>query len=395
VIYVVETGLPYIRKSDDSWVLIDPLLQPPSLTALPNAYAWGSNAFGQIGDYTTVAKSSPVSVVGGFTDWTQVSVGRRHTIGVRANGTAWATGSSGSGQLGDNSTVSKSSPVSVVGGFTDWTQLSAGSDHSLGIRANGTAWAWGSGGTGQQGTGNTTARSSPVSVVGGFTDWIQLSAGAYHSLGVRSNGTAWAWGAGGTGRLGDGTTADKSSPVSVVGGYTDWVQLSAGQYHSLGVRANGTAWGWGNNVEGRLGNNGGGFTNSPVSVVGGFTDWVQVSGARAHSLGVRANGTAWAWGYGFFGALGDNTRVDKSSPVSVVGGFTDWVQVSAGFQRSLGLRANGTAWAWGTAPDGGLGTGTVTARSSPVSIVGGFTDWIQLDTSRVFASETSVGIKGG
>jgi hypothetical protein len=238
VIYVVETSLPYIRKSDDSWVIIDPLLQPPSLTALPNAYAWGRNAFGQIGDNTTINKSSPVSVVGGYTDWIQVSVGGRHTLGVRANGTAWATGSSGGGRLGDNSTVSKSSPVSVVGGFTDWVQLSAGADHSLGIRANGTAWGWGVNGSGRLGDDTTTAKSSPVSVIGGFTDWVQLSAGDGHNLGVRANGTAWAWGIATNGVLGDGTTNGKSSPVSVIGGFTDWVQVSAGVSHSLGLRVN-------------------------------------------------------------------------------------------------------------------------------------------------------------
>jgi alpha-tubulin suppressor-like RCC1 family protein len=94
-------------------------------------------------------------------------------------------------------------------------------------------------------------------------------------------------------------------------------------------------------LDGRLGDNTTVDKSSPVSVVGGFTDWIQVSaGANTHSLGIRANGTAWAWGITQDGRLGDNTTVNKSSPVSVVGGFTDWVQVSGGNIHSLALKSS-------------------------------------------------------
>jgi alpha-tubulin suppressor-like RCC1 family protein len=227
--------------------------------------------------------------------------------------------------------------VSVVGGFTDWTQVSAAQIHSLGVRANGTAWAWGGNGNGRLGDNSTVDKSSPVSVVGGFTDWTQVSAGRTHSLGLRSNGTAWTWGLNTGGILGDNTTISKRSPVSVVGGYTDWIQLSAGGYHNLGIRENGTAWAWGRNDAGILGDNTTVDKSSPVSVVGGFTDWVQVSNGENHSVGLRSDGTIWSWGAASTGRLGDNTVVSKSSPVSVVGGFTDWVQVSAGNRASHSL----------------------------------------------------------
>ena len=251
-------------------------------------FSWGLNTYGRLGDNTVVAKSSPVSVVGGFTDWIQVSAGGYHSLGIRSNGTAWAWGRNNYGQLGDNTIVSKSSPVSVVGGFTDWIQVSAGSGHSLGIRSNGTAWAWGYNLNGRLGDGTQAAKSSPVSVVGGFTDWVQVSAGGSFSLGLRSNGTAWSWGLNSFGALGDNTTVSKTSPVSVVGGFTDWVQLSAGgTSFGLGLRANGTAWTWGYNTSGRLGDNTIVSKSSPVSVVGGFADWVQVSAGNAHSLAIR------------------------------------------------------------------------------------------------------------
>jgi alpha-tubulin suppressor-like RCC1 family protein len=288
-----------------------------------------------------VNKSSPVSVVGGFADWVQVEASYV-SLGIRSNGTAWAWGKGTDGILGNNSTTDSSSPVSVVGGFTDWVQVSTGRFHSLGVRANGTAWGWGANSVRQLGDFTNVSKSSPVSVVGGFTDWIQVSAGLStvpHSLGLRSNGTAWAWGTGGSGRLGDNTTIAKSSPVSVVGGFTDWTQVSAGEAHSLGVRANGTAWAWGGNSDGRIGDNTTVNKSSPVSVVGGFTDWTQVSAGGQFSIGLRANGTAWGWGCNQVGRLGDNTTIAKSSPVSVVGGFSSWIQVNAGSYHNHGIVA--------------------------------------------------------
>jgi alpha-tubulin suppressor-like RCC1 family protein len=346
------------------------------------AWAWGTNSCGVLGDNTVTPKCSPVSVVGEITDWCQVAAGSLHSLAVKRNGTAWAWGNSGAGRLGDNQLdLNRCSPVSVVGGFTDWCQVSAGGGHSLGVRQNGSAWAWGCNQYGRLGDGTTTNKSSPVSVVGGFTDWCQVSAGFRHSLGVRQNGSAWGWGYNRdtqAGVLGDNTVVTKSSPVSVVGGFTDWCQVSAGAGHSLGVRQNGTAWAWGCNTNGRLGNGFTGEQSSPVSVVGGFTDWCQVSAGCLHSLGVRQNGTAWAWGDGLSGRLGDNTTTNRCSPVSVVGGFTDWCQVGAGDCHSLGVRQNGTAWAWGQGTLGRLGDGTITDKSSPVSVVGGLTGWCQV-----------------
>ena len=151
--------------------------------------------------------------------------------------TIYSWGCNGYGKLGDNTTVNKSSPVSVVGGFCDWCQVSAGSSHSLGVRQNGTAWGWGDNSpTGPVGDNTTVRKSSPVSVVGGFTNWCQVSAGSNFSAAVRQNGTAWAWGQSSAGRLGDNTVVNKSSPVSVVGGFCDWCQVSAGDDFSLAIR---------------------------------------------------------------------------------------------------------------------------------------------------------------
>jgi len=357
------------------------------------AYGWGQALWAQLGNGTTSNRSSPVSVIGGFLDWSAVTAGYKHSVGLRADGTLWSWGSNDFGQLGDGTIVSKNSPISVGGGFTDWVSVSTGSYHSLAIRSNGTLWGWGYNSVGGLGDNTIIDRSSPVSVVGGFNDWKFVSAGmnaSAFSLAIRSNGTLWAWGYNQFGQLGDNTNVSKRSPVSVVGGFTDWVLCDAGGLHSIAVRSNGTIWTWGYGTAGRLGDGTTTTKSSPVSVVGGFTDWISASVGLSHSFGIRSNGTLWAWGDNGVGELGDNTIVAKSSPVSVVGGFTDWISVRAGNIHALGLRANGTLWSWGFNSSGRLGDNTTVSKRSPVSVVGGFTDWISMDAGDSF----SLGLRG-
>jgi alpha-tubulin suppressor-like RCC1 family protein len=237
--------------------------------------------------------------------------------------------------------------------FADWEQVSAGRRHSIGLRSNGTIWSWGGNYKGQLGDNTVGSdKSSPVIVAGDFDDWCQVSAGACHSLAVRTNGTAWSWGWNRCGQLGNGlvyssgynyelccffTEGDASSPVSVVGGFTDWCQVSAGYNHSLGLRSNGSLWSWGSNNLGQLGNGNATTSSSPVSVVGGFTDWCRVSTGNNHNLGLRSNGSLWSWGNNNLGQLGDLTSSNKLSPVSVLGGINSWTSISAGGYHSLGV----------------------------------------------------------
>jgi alpha-tubulin suppressor-like RCC1 family protein len=367
-VYFVESEERHFYSNNSTWIRF------AEDRPVTSAFAWGYNNVGQLGDITVLNKSSPVSISTEIV-WHTVSAGTFHSAGIDHCCNILSWGINNSGQIGDGTVVNKSSPTSVIGA-ANWRQVSAGSNLTVAVNIVGETWAWGDNTNGGLGDGTVVNKSSPVSVVGGVTNWNQVSA-TYYTLGVTSTGDAWAWGVNTNGQLGDNTTVNKSSPVSVVGGFTDWCQVSAAN-HSLGLRTNGTAWAWGSNASGRLGDDTTVSRSSPVSVVGGFADWCQASAGHEHSLGVRQNGTAWAWGSGANGRLGDNTAVSKSSPVSVVGGFTDWCQATGGSAHSLAVRQNGTVWAWGLNDNGQLGDGTVSPRSSPVSVVGGFTDWCQV-----------------
>ena len=341
-------------------------------------FSVGTNTSGNLGDNTILNKSSPVLLAGGITNWSFVSSGSRATFAI-SDGVLYSWGCTNSGNLGDGANVNRSSPVVVAGGLTNWSQASAGGRHSLGI-AGGVAYAWGYNIKGQLGDNTAVNKSSPVTVVGGITNWTQVSAGGYHSLGI-AGGIAYAWGGGSFfgifGQLGDNTTTSRSSPVTVVGGITNWSQVSAGRDYSLGLTDTGIAYAWGNNITGKLGDDATINRSSPVTVVGGITNWSQMSAGSYHSLGLTNTGVAYAWGLNSSGQLGDETTIVRSSPVTVVGGITNWSQVSAGFSHNLGLTTSGIVYSWGY-NGGQLGDGSIISRSSPGTVVGGITTWAQV-----------------
>jgi len=349
-------------------------------TSIASTQIWGAgcNSCGAIGDNTITNRSSLVSVVGGFTDWCQVSSSGLTTFGLRTNGTLWGWGCGFEGKIGDGNASSRSSPVSVVGGFTNWCQVSVGAASVHAVRCDGTLWGWGENTYGTIGNniGDFTCLVSPVSVVGGFTDWCQVSAGLRNTLALRSNGTLWSWGDNISGALGDGTIINRSSPVTVVGGFTDWCQVNASGYSSIGLRSNGSLWSWGCNVWGQLGTGNQINYSSPVSVIGGFTDWCRIAqGISTSVLATRSNGTLWGWGRNYFGMLGIGSCCRRSSPVSVVGGFTDWCQVSVNFRTAAGIRTDGSMWGWGSS----YGQfGFICTSLSPVSVAGGLNNWRQV-----------------
>ncbi len=415
-----------------------------ALRADGTLWAWGTNSGGTVGDGTTINRSSPVQVIGGFTNWCYVDVGSSVIAAIRTDGTLWSWGFGSCGEIGDGTTINRSSPVSVVGGITNWCQVSTSQDVTVAIRTNGTLWAWGRGSDGQSGNNDAITRSSPVQVVG-FTNWCQASVGRAFVSAIRTNGTIWSWGFNGQGRLGDGTTVARSSPVIVAGGFTDWCQVAAGEFFAFGLRTNGEVYGWGyngvnrhlgigntiacivnptqltsisdvicidnksalskkrtttestvvasayswgSNTFGVLGDGTITSRSSPVSIVGEFTDWCQIStfSNNSHVLGLRSNGTLWAWGVNYFGKLGTNSGISRSSPTSVVGGFNDWCQISAGAQNSAAIRTNGTLWTWGCNGQGILGDNSTICRSSPVQVAGGATTWCQVSLGQFHSS---------
>jgi len=320
---------------------------------VPNLFAWGNNSFSKLGDGTTVQKINPIKI-SSFIDWSFLSAGKSHSLGIR-NGSLYAWGWNMHGRLGDGTQTNSTTPKQI-GVDEDWDYVSAGFEHSLGIR-NGSLYTWGANGNGQLGNGTTSQRTSPTKI-GVYTDWqkIATSSSSYHSLGIR-NGSLYAWGWNGNGQLGDGTTTQKTSPVQI-GSFTDWTAISTGATHSLGIR-DGKLYSWGNNTSCQLGDGTTTQRTSPVQI-GSFTDWTTISAGGTHSLGVR-DGKLYSWGSNI------------ANPTQI-GLYADWTAISAGASHSLGIR-NGSLYAWGVNTNGQLGDGTTISKTNPTKI-GTNTNWV-------------------
>ena len=347
----------------------------------PTLYAWGQNLYGNLGDGTIINKSSPVTVLGTGAAWVQIAASfHSFTInssgGIKSDGTLWTWGHNTTyGMLGDGTTVNKSSPITTAGGGTNWRQVACGYYAAAAIKTDGTLWTWGFNAYGQLGDGTVVNRSSPVTTVGGGTNWRQVAAGGYYSTAaVKTDGTLWTWGNNGDGQLGDGTVANRSSPVTTVAGGTNWRQVACG-YSIAAIKTDGTLWTWGwNSSYGQLGDGTTINRSSPVTTAGGGTNWSQVSTGGMTVCAIKSDGTLWTWGYNGYGEVGDGTQVDKSSPVTTVAGGTNWRQVACSYSVAA-VKTDGTLWTWGYNNNGQLGDGTVANRSSPVTTVAGGTNW--------------------
>ncbi len=332
-------------------------------------WAYGYNNNGQLGDGTTVNRTTPTQI-GTDTKWLNLAGGANFSIALKSDGTLWGWGENSNGQLGDNTTTDRHAPIQI-GTDTKWVSIAAGDYHSLGIKSDGTLWAWGSNNNGQLGDGTTTNRLIPTQI-GTDTTWVSITAGA-HTVALKSNGTLWAWGYNGEGEVGDGTTTNRSIPTHI-GTDVDWSSISAGDGHCLALKSDGTLWAWGGNSFGALGDGTTTDRHAPTKI-GVGNNWASIAGGFLHSIALKSDGSLWAWGYNPYGELGDGTTVDKHAPTHI-GSATDWVSIGAGGDLTLALKSDGTLWSWGFNGFGSLGDGTTVDKTSPTQAQRALKMWL-------------------
>lgn len=337
------------------------------LTVEGDAYCWGANDHGQVGDATDQNRTTPVEVSGGL-EFSVVSLGRSHTCGVTTGGAGYCWGWNYAGQLGDGSTTERHTPVAVDTDLAFTTVTAGGGfpvgSHTCALTDGGDAHCWGENAGGQLGDGTTDDRPTPVAV-SGSRSFGTITAGGAHTCALTDAGAAYCWGSNGRGQLGDGTTDPRDTPAAVDGGLR-FESLSAGRYHTCAVYEAGGAYCWGWNGAGQLGDGTDQNRTAPVAVGGGLT-FETVTAGGEHTCALTTGGRAYCWGRNVNGALGDGTTTDRTGPVAVRGGL-EFTDVWAGEFHTCGVARDGTAYCWGLNAYGSVGDGTTGKSLVPVPV---------------------------
>jgi len=356
------------------------------------AFCWGWGGAGALGTGNAENRTTPTQVAG--TDrYEQITTAVYHTCALRQDGAALCWGQNFGGMLGNGGTAAVGQPVLVAGGHT-FVKLETQLLHTCGLEVDGSLWCWGNNADGQLGVmpageectdpdGNVfPCRKMPVRA-GGEHTFIDFSVGWYHTCGVKANGETYCWGWNGLGQLGNGTAADSSTHeaqlVQGTGGYT---RLALGAFHSCGVRPDGTADCWGMNANGQLGNGQAALdtctvagtaypcSTRPSPISGGHT-FADLAAGRFQTCGIVQGDDAYCWGANPHAVLGDGTTTQRTVPTRTLGpAFAAITIQNAGETDAVacGTTADGALYCWGSNPEGQIGDGTTTPRTQPTLV---------------------------
>jgi alpha-tubulin suppressor-like RCC1 family protein len=305
-----------------------------------SVFVMGKNDFGQLGigdpnihvEYFREIDTS----FSGLVD--QVAAGALHSLAVDGNGVAWAWGNNAFGQLGDSTTEDRYVPTLIE--FPDSIvikEMAAGFDHSVALDANDAIWTWGN--------GNPTPQR-----IEGLPEIKRIAAGDMHILALDVNGIVWTWGDNRAGQLGDANRPDVNEPVFVdVNGFGPIDKIAAGSYHSLALDANGGVWAWGSNSDGQLGYTDSNESVATPKLVADLNDvdCNDIAAGANHCLALDSSSRIWAWGDNSSQQLGNTSLTPQAPSVIEAMASLAVVAISAGSHTSMAISDDANAVFWG------------------------------------------------
>ena len=393
-------------------------------------WAWGSKVHHGQGYTESIMRYGHLPVqIGESSDWASALARNSFTVAAKTDGSLWAWGWNWEGNPDPVTVIDwrsegdfSAEPVRIDAELGDWLEprvsVSAGSYHSVAIRADGSLWAWGSNSRGQLGDGHDGDRLRVVrpmgernvpTRIGDGNRWASASAGGHHTAAIKIDGSLWTWGGDTWGQLGrNGQNHSeflaRTAPGRVGAAY-DWAFVSAGHSHNVAIRIDGSLWSWGWDGSGRDG------VTGRVVRIGEDNDWVYASAGggeiltavdtagAAHTAAIRADGSLWVWGCNRWGQIGTSSEARTYATPTRIGTETDWVYVSAGAAHTVAIRADGSLWAWGWNLFGQVGDGTEGEAFAVIGTptrIGTGTDWASASAGnlRTFAVKSDGSLWG-
>ena len=310
----------------------------------------------------------PTSVRAAITTYTAISAGRWYTCALTTSGGVKCWGQNGYGQLGDGTTTDRTTPVDVIGLTSGVSAITTGWFHTCALTASGGVKCWGDNWYGKLGDGTTEERGTPVDVIGLTSGVSAITAGWGHTCALTASGGVKCWGFNDDGELGDGTTDGRTTPVNVSGLTNGFIAIDAGGWHTCALKYGSGVKCWGANAAGQLGDGTTTDRYTPVNV-GGLATGDAISAGGWHTCAVAFGGVK-CWGFNNNGQLGDGTTDYRTTPVDVSGLTSGVSAIAAGGNHTCALTVSGGVKCWGDNWLGQLGDGTTTDRRTPVDVFG-------------------------
>ena len=369
-----------------------------AITSIGRVFMWGYNYTGQLGDGTTTNKENPTEITSLFglssnETIIQISLGENHSSAITSTGRIFMWGRNNYGQLGDGTTLSKTTPIEITNQFSltnneTIIQVSLGENHSSAITSTGRIFMWGNNYKGQLGTGMTNSSSDPIEItanlgLGSNEKVIQISLKGENSSALTSTGRLFMWGNNTFGQLGDGTTTQKLIPTEITNHFgltydEKIIQISLSVYSSSALTCTGRVFMWGLNSSGELGDGTTIDRTTPIEITSHFSltsneSIIQVSLGRSYSSALTSTGSLFVWGSNYVGQLGDGTTLSNYNPTNITNHFNlttgeTIVLVSLGNIHSSALTSLGRLFMWGHNYYYQLGDGTTIDKHSPTEL---------------------------
>lgn len=340
---------------------------------------WGGNYYGQLGDGTKINSPEPVDVIG-FTGEVVIAVspGANYTCALTSDGEVKCWGDNYYGQLGNETSYNYNPTPQPVHGLDSVVvkEISAGYGHVCLVTSDGKVMCWGNNGSGQLGYVTTPIDFSNTPMFVSGLDGVvveKVSAGDSHTCVITSDNRVLCWGYNGDGQLGDGTRVSRIRPEPVKESPSaDLLALavSLGEYHTCAITLSNGVKCWGYNYVGQLGNGTTTDSLTPVSVIDLENGVVDLGSGGSHNCVLTTAGGVKCWGDNDYGQLGDSWTSNRTTPVDVVGLASGVKGISAGSNYTCALTSGGAIKCWGKNDYGQLGDGTTTRLKTPVDVIG-------------------------
>ena len=318
------------------------------LTTAGGVECWGSNNDGQLGDNSTKGrKQTPVGVSGLDSGVTAIVAGDNHSCALTAAGGVKCWGYNDYGQLGDNSTTTRWVPVNVSGLGSGVMAITAGANHTCALTTAGGVKCWGDNYNGQLGNNSTTQRLTPVNVSGLGSGVTAIMTAYSHTCALTTTGGVKCWGYNDYGQLGDNSTTQRLTPVNVSGLGSGVMAVTPGASHTCALTTAGGVKCWGNNYNGQVGDNSTTQRLTPVNVSGLGSGVMAITAGAAHNCALTTVGGVKCWGVNYNGQLGDNSTTDRLTPVNVNGLGSGVMAITADHGYTCALTTAGGVKCWG------------------------------------------------